>query len=180
LSTAEAAALAAIVADLALDQGFSAAGSGAQTAPTPGLAAVPISIDTDVQFNASCPEGGTVGVAAALTGTVDPDLGTIDLSMTVVQTHAACRATEPDSGIQFTLNGSPSLSVSMDLVSSAQGTYSTTASFTGGVEWDTDGRSGTCTMNLSMTASGNPASQSGSGSVSGTVCGIQINHSVSS
>lgn len=180
LSPTEAAELAAILGDLAVEQGFSAAGDGSAAAPTAAPAAVPITFATDVVFTATCPLGGAVEVDAELSGTVDGETGRLETAMTVVQTHRACVAEGGDTGTLFTLDGAPAVTVSMDLESDAQsGDYEVEASFVGAVSWSTDGRSGTCSMDLDVDTSGNNVTGTGTSTVTGSICGITVSQTTS-
>ena len=47
----------------------------------------------------------------------------------------------------------------------------------GAVEWAAEGRSGTCTMDLDVVSSGNNVAATGTGTVTGSVCGITVSQS---
>lgn len=181
LSAAEATELAGIVAQLAVQQGFSAAGSGSGAAAGPAAApaAAPIAFENSVEFTNGCPQGGTVAVIANVSGTVDDETGAIDSDLTVVQTHAACRASGGQTGTIYTLDGAPNVTVTMGVETSPQaGTFDITAAFDGGVGWSVDGRSGTCSMDLSVASSGNTLAGTGTNTVTGSICGVTVSSTI--
>lgn len=176
LTAVEAAELAAILGALAVDQGFSASTSGTASAPAAGPSAVPITFSTSVSFVADCPLGGAVDVDADLAGTLDAETGAVATTMTVVQTHAACVAEGGETGTLFTLDGAPSVIVAMALESNAQsGDFTVGATFDGTVTWASEGRSGTCSMDLDIDTSGNNVTGVGTSTVTGSICGITVN-----
>ncbi len=178
LTAVEAAELAAILGDLAIEQGFSASSSGTAAAPAAVPSAVPVTFSTSVAFLADCPLGGAVDVDADLSGTLDVETGAVSTTMTVVQTHAACVAEGGETGTLFTLDGAPSVIVAMVLDSNAQtGDFAVGATFDGAVAWAAEGRSGTCSMDLDIDTSGNSISGTGTGTVTGSICGIAVSQS---
>lgn len=181
LSAAEATELAGIVAQLAVQQGFSAAssGSGAATAPAAAPSAAPVSFENSVEFTTGCPQGGTVDVRADISGTVDNQTGALDTNLSVVQTHSSCRASGGQTGTVYTLDGAPNLTVVMGVDTDPQtGEFDIAADFDGAVGWSADGRSGTCAMDLSVVSSGSTLAGTGTNTVTGTICSISVSSTI--
>lgn len=179
LTATEASELAGIVAQLGVQQGFSAAGSSTASAPAGGPLAAPIAFENTSEFSTGCPQGGTVAIQATISGTVDNETGAIDSDLAVVQTHSSCQVSGGQTGTVYTLDGAPDLAISMTVTTSPQaGTFNVTGAFDGAVSWAADGRSGTCTMDLDVTSTGNTLSASGSNTVSGSVCGIAVSSTI--
>ena len=59
------------------------------------------------------------------------------------------------------------------------GNFMVSGSYAGALAWQSDGRSGRCGIDLDFSASGNQSSDSGSVSMSGTICGQSISFSAS-
>jgi hypothetical protein len=170
LTAAEAAVLAGIFTGEALgsaQQQLPGAGAqGPATAPTP--------FDVDVSFNVPCPLGGSVDYRGSMSGEVDAEAGNMAVSVSTSQVHAACGVDVE--GVTVFVTGAPGLDFSADIAAQGdppQGSLS--ATWSGGFSWEaSDGRSGTCGVNLS-------AAQDltvGTGSVSGTFCGASIDVSI--
>lgn len=174
LTSAEAQALAGAILGLTLDAGFAVAAQPQATGP----AAAPVTIDSELAFDAPCPLGGEVGIALSMEGTVDDETQVADFELTLDQEHRGC-GVEAESGQRFTLDGAPGVGVAMHLTVDADLTFSISGTFSGAVDWQTDDRSGNCGLNLEFSATGTELSEEGSSSLSGTVCGVTVSHVVS-
>lgn len=126
-----------------------------------------------LETTSSCPLGGTVALDATIVDTYDTETFDSSTDFSVVQTPNGC-VVQSAGGRQFTLNGSPSITFAFLANSNDQGTdISWLGSMTGGLAWETEGRSGTCTVALEY--SGQEAgSGAASFSIGGTVCGSSI------
>ena len=164
LSEDESAALAAAVVDVAISEGIATAFGG-------GPAAAPVDISQSVEATPACALGGTINLQIDLDGTVDDETGAIDISMSMTATPQSCGVTSE--GYNFVLDGDPSINLSMDMTGSQSGAFNFDGNYSGGVEWELDGASGTCTLDVTFSAT-----QSG-GSVSGSVCGQSVDESFS-
>lgn len=177
LGVEEVDALAEVLLDLTLG------GNDWVTDPQSGVAGdgpvrAPVAIDTSVEFQTPCTLSGFVGVTADLTGTVDADAGTGSLDLAVVQTHQSCRAVHVDSGKEFLLDGAPNLSADY-AVSWSGGGFDAVGSYEGALDWNVDGRSGRCEVAVAFDAEGVLEEGATSASLTGTICGRAVSHSVS-
>lgn len=125
-----------------------------------------------------CQFGGIVTLEGTIEGDLDQETGagTMDLSLTQVHDDCGVRS---ESGTDFTLNGNPNTSMDLGIDMTETGDFTMTGTFGGGIAWLTGGRSGTCTIDLTIDASGNFETEGFSGSVSGTVCGRSVNEPIS-
>lgn len=168
LSPAEAAFLADEFTVTALD-GLSSALSRAPAAAA--LASPPITFTRTVSYSRDCQGGGTVSVTGSMTGTLDSETrsGTVSVANTMIITD--CVKSRGD--LTFTLNTDPSLDLSGEItIENGQRSGGTFAKI-GAFRWEaSDGRSGRCAIDLSITWAAD-----GSRSVTGTVCGRAVNRS---
>lgn len=159
---------------LAAAGAFEPPSAGSGSAPPAGVAAaVPVELDVDNRYD--CPAGGTVRVSGSMSGEVDQDTGAGSFQLTMTQTHEDCVA-DSQSGTRFKFNGAPSLDTDMDFDVTSAGDFTATGTHGGSLLWETDGRQGTCTVDLTYDVSG--SGDSYSGSVSGTVCGVSFSESL--
>lgn len=131
--------------------------------------------DYDVETTASCPGGGSVSISGSVQGDVDDQTGEGDFDVTMTQSHQDCVASS-DAGTTFTFNSSPGLQTSMDFTTTSDGSYSITGSHSGSLGWTTGEKSGSCSVDISYDFSGSQSSFSGS--AQGTVCGVDVSHSL--
>ncbi len=148
-------------------------------APAPaGPAATPVSYSTEVDATGDCAEGGTLDVHAAvtITGDTESDAGTITYSMT--QAHHGCVVTSPN-GVVFTLDGAPSVDVDLSAESDGAGSVTYSGSMVGAVDWETEGRHGTCAIGLEFSGSLDASAEQpvGQFSLGGTVCQVSVQES---
>ncbi|MEX2473192.1 MAG: hypothetical protein WEA34_13475 [Gemmatimonadota bacterium] len=170
LSQAEAEALAEVVGSTVFSSTTSEM-PGAQGAP----ARTPISGSESVSATVPCELGGTVGVDGSLEYSGDTET-VINATFGLTQVHNGCVAESQD-GIRFTLDGAPDVTSNVSMTVgenelSMEGTYG------GAVDWSTDGREGTCSLDVSLSVDMSGMAESGSVSMSGTVCGVTFQRSV--
>lgn len=154
--------------------GLAVTGFGGAQAAAPSRAPFgPVSVEETVD----CPQGGSIALSGSISGdTADDGTGTVDYSFT--QLHQACQSTAESAATVWTFDGDPDVTVDMEMTI-------TESSFTmdgvqqGAVQWSSEGRSGTCGIDVTYTFSGSQSGASFSGSVSGTVCGHDVSESVS-
>ena len=172
LTEAEAAALAEVVAGTVVST-VEANGAAATAARGPALA----TINQQVSFEAPCELGGTVAIDGALDLVTNDETEELEsLEYSVTQAHDGC-VTESQDGTTFTLDGAPN--VTANLVVLAEGeAVSMDGSYSGAVDWATDGKSGTCTLSVEFSLDLNLGSDTGSAMMSGTVCGMSFSNSV--
>jgi hypothetical protein len=105
----------------------------------------------------SCPAGGTIIVNGSVTG------NSTSSSFNVTETINSCA----DGGITF--NGNPNVTVSGNSGLSGN-VFSDTVTMTGGFTYG----SNSCTINVTVTATVNETTYAENGTVSGTVCGLNV------
>jgi len=172
LTETEAAALAEVVSATVF---ASASGvpTGAQAAGPQGA---PVHYAAGVSGEFPCPLGGTVTMVGEAEFNGDDETGEGEVSLTVTQAHNDCVA-ESESGILFTLNGAPQISAEL-LLQVSEDALSLDGAYSGGVDWATDGREGTCPVDIEFDISFGVSSETGSATMAGTVCGLSISRSL--
>jgi hypothetical protein len=166
LTFAEASALAGVFAAEALGatEGQGPATSGSEVVP----------FDFEVAVTVPCPLGGEVAFTGAMSGAFDTETDALSLSFAASQVHAGC-AVDAD-GVTVTVNGNPGLELASELSIAGdppEGTHMATLS--GGFDWATsDGRSGTCSVDL--TANLDVGTEVGT--AGGTFCGYTVGASI--
>jgi hypothetical protein len=123
-----------------------------------------------------CAESGDVDVTASLTGVVDEETGTADLTFTFVLVPELCQETEGD--FDVTLFGDPDITVVLELLTEGDGVIDLLGSIRGGVGALTGGRVAECQMDLTFAGS-EGADGGGTLDVQGEVCGRNVSRSVS-
>ena len=174
LSEAEAEDLAGVV----LAATFASTASVPQPAlATNGPQAVPFAFASEIDGPVDCALGGSVNVAASfeVTGDTDSDAGSIEYSMT--QIHDACIVSS-ENDVMFTLWGNPSMNAAFTVENDGQGLVEWAGSIQGIVDWETDGREGSCSVAIEFTGR-TATGASAAAELLGTVCGFNINHSAS-
>jgi hypothetical protein len=140
---------------------FSASRAGG---PSLSRAFVP-SFNKQVSINATvnCTTGGSGGGSVSVSGTADATA--TGETFNITETFNACKTTH------FTLGGSVDYSGS---VTSSASSFNFSLTVKGDISVSaTDGRSGNCNMNFTVTESG--TLQAPTITVSGTICGVQAN-----
>ncbi len=155
------------------------AGLAAEQDPAPaspaGVAGVPEFFAAADSTTIECALGGSVRVAAEISGSYDADVGTAELEFTVRETHDYCR--ERDGETTYTLIGAPDITVSFDFQRAPDGVIDVTGGLTGGVVAFTGGRSLLCELDLVV--GGRIADGVTTTTVRGTVCGAAVDETSS-
>lgn len=123
--------------------------------------------DDQIDATDTCLGGGQTTVDGIITGDVDQAAGTADITATATVDFVNCVV--PGETVTFTVNGDPDVGIVGDIVITDQAiTIDIDAS--GGVAFETsDGRSGTCGMDITISAN---ASQAGlEQTLTGSACG---------
>lgn len=171
LSQAEAEALAEVVGSTV----FSSTTSEMPGTQTAAPARAPISGSESVSATVPCELGGTVGVDGNLEFSGDTET-VINATFALTQVHNGCVAESQD-GIRFTLDGAPDVTSNVSMTFS-ENEISLEGTYGGAVDWSTDGREGTCPLDVSLSVDMSGMTESGSVSMSGTVCGVTFQRSV--
>jgi hypothetical protein len=176
LSEAEATEL----AEALVEGGF--VGFAQQAAPmgAPGAEAATITVTLNETYPCNDAGGtGTVTMAGSVSVNVNEETGVGAFEFNYTMAPHGC--TVPTSGVLvFTVDGDPNIRITGDFdwtETSASGSLN----YGGGFAWDaSDGRSGTCgvdlTANYNFTWSS--TSSSGSATMSGSVCGVTVNRTL--
>ena len=129
-----------------------------------------IGVPVNVQYTHThyCPDGGRISVVGSLTGAIDKQ-GNGQLWLQIHQSVIACEMSE--SGRTVIFDGSLSLAGTFSYLGGQPATQQTLL-YSGWFDWEVDnGLTGDCYIDLTMLL----ASAGGDTSLSGTVCGFQIN-----
>lgn len=143
-------------------------------APAAAPARATYSANQTFDASAPCESGGTISVNGSASGTVDDVSGEVDVTYHLRLTPSQC--TVPTETTSISLDGAPYIQWDMDLFVSEtlieiSGTQSGGLSFTAD-----DGRSGSCAFDVDFSGSVDLSAQSGTSSVSGTVCGVSASN----
>ena len=173
LTRAEAAALAEVVAGTVVST-FDQAGPMAGPALGPALA----TFNQQVSFEGPCELGGTMAVTGDLDIVTDDETEELtSLEYTVTQVHNGCVGESQD-GMRFTLTGAPNVTATF-LVQTEGESVAMDGSYSGAVDWSTEGKSGTCTLSVEFSVNVNFGTETGTANMAGTVCGVSFSESVS-
>ncbi|MDH5758976.1 MAG: hypothetical protein OEZ65_05255 [Gemmatimonadota bacterium] len=175
LSDAEARALAAFI----FTQSFTSANTAGVQSPAP-VGGPSTAVGTiDITMTPPCPLGGTVGIVAGVSLTVDTATAAVQMDFAMIQTHDACRVPHQESGKVFTIDGAPDLTVDLRIATDGTGTSEVSGNISGALDWATDGRAGTCNIALVFTGTGDRLAGTGSTTLDGSMCGIDVSQTVS-
>ena len=172
LTADEAEALAEVVAGTL----FSTWEQSSGPAPAPALAPALASGTLQVDDVFPCELGGSVAVSGSVSFNVDDQTGDGTINFSVTSVHNAC-AGESQGGIAFTLTGAPDIEASFSAVSEGDA-FSFSGGYEGAVAWETGEKSGTCSVDVEFSLSGNLATETGSASITGQVCDATISHTL--
>jgi hypothetical protein len=173
LTRAEAFAIASAVAEVNDDAADRGIGEGSSSAALTA-AAEPRTISFEHTSSHPCPTAGriTVGLEAVLVWDRDTKAG--ELNSTGSLTHDACAF--PHEGLTLTVTGNPSLTVTSHAATASgrpDGPWTSDAS--GSFSWSaSDGRSGTCGIDVSTISDFDTRSRT----VQGEVCGHTIDQTI--
>lgn len=153
--------------------GSTLSGPAAGSGPSSGPAAVPI--DQSFDLSAAC-EAGTVGLSGSVKGQVDDQTLEGTLSMQLTWRLNDCVVSSETTS--FTVNHDPEIKFTGDFDFS-QDEISISGTEKGGFRFAaTDGRTGSCAIDLTFSATYNAAAQSATNTVSGTICGLSADQFV--
>lgn len=167
LSEAEAAALAEVMSENAF-----ATWQQDQAAMAPSLA----TFEQSVSFEADCELGGSVSVSGDMVAETSETTEDVTIDYTVTQVHQSCVAESSD-GLRFTLDGAPDVTVNF-VVETGGDLVTLDGGYAGSVDWSTDDKQGSCSVDIDFTAEVSQTGESGSASMSGSVCGRSVSNSV--
>jgi len=172
LTQAEAEALAEVVTGTVMST-WESEGAAATVARGPALA----TFNQQLSLEAPCEFGGSVAIDGEIDVVTNDETEELEsLEYTVTQAHAGCVA-ESEDGLRFTLDGAPNVTANL-LVLAEGDLIGMDGSYSGAVDWSTDGKEGTCTLSVEFSMDLNVGAQTGSATMSGTVCGISFSNSV--
>lgn len=137
-------------------------------------AAVPISAAADTTI--ACELSGSIYVAVAVTGEVDETTGEAVLDFSLLQVHRDCGQSNGD--VTFRLEGDPSVTTLLRIVSDGQQNIDLLGSMSGAVGVTSDGREGRCEIALAFTGRQN-ADGTATVTLTGMVCGMSVDHTAS-
>ncbi len=127
-----------------------------------------------IEETSPCPNGGSVTFSGD--GSVGPEGESFAFDLT--QFHDGCGATSSEDGSQWTFDGAPSITTSLS-GSVTETDFDLQGSQSGGLDWRTGSRSGSCSIELSFSfsASDDDAGGTFSGAISGSVCAVDVSQS---
>lgn len=176
LTRAEALAIASAVATVNEDAATRGIADGSATASAAlSTAGSPRTIRFDHTSTHPCPTAGTIRIRLETVLVWDRDANAAVLDGTGSFTHDACAF--PHEGIVLTVDGSPSLTVVSHAATSAgRPSEPWTSDASGSFSWSaSDGRSGTCGIDVSTVTDFNARSRT----VRGEACGHTIDQTIS-
>ncbi|HKS06685.1 MAG TPA: hypothetical protein VJR92_10265 [Gemmatimonadaceae bacterium] len=146
-----------------------AANAGGPGAPS-GMAAQQ---STTINFNRTveCPAGGTANVTGVLAAT-----GQTTVGLTVTQTMTDCALVDADESV-WVFNSNPNIRWSATgTVNQETGAFTLNATWNGRFEWSSADaeKEGGCSVNLSLTITGNKDVGNFTATLEGTVCGVTV------
>lgn len=134
-----------------------------------GLARTPYGelYDPVIAASGPCAGGGLTSVNGAITGDVDETANTADITASATVDFTGCVV--PGETISYTLNGNPDVGLTAD-IAITQTSISIDIGVDGAVSYETtDGRSGSCALDLTVAAS--QSALGFSQTLGGTACG---------
>ncbi|MCG8469455.1 MAG: hypothetical protein MJB57_14825 [Gemmatimonadetes bacterium] len=174
LTSAEAEALNEKITAMAFQGwGFDQATASTVPAAGPGVSmnavGAPITIDWALGVRTACDEGGTFDIDGTITGTIDDQTLAGDLTLGVTTSMVDCGFMAETQ--VFTFDTSPDLQLDGTVAWDRNGLVGvSTFTYAGGLDWAAaDGRSGSCTFDVTVTLR-----QDGTETAAGTVCGESV------
>lgn len=151
-----------------------------QAPPTqPGLAAVEFEWTADFDQTVECPLGGSVAIMSdvLVSGETESEMTRLDYTMT--QTHNSC-VVESEGGHEFTLSGNPDLALNLVVeIDGMESVIEWGGDVEGTIDWQTEGKEGSCAVSFDFGGGLEGQSTSVSGTMGGSVCGVQFERSFS-
>ena len=147
--------------------------------PAASPARAPFSITEQVSANLPCALGGSMGLSGSSTVTGDTESDDVlSVSASLVTVHMGCVETDEISGMQFTLNGEPNITYTIELMGDETTGLSVSGTAVGRVRWQTtDNRVGLCGIDLGFGTSLNFVTESLTVTTQGQVCDDDISES---
>jgi len=169
----------------AVAQGGFAGLGGIAAAPSRAPGAVATTVTETLSDTIPCGGGGAAALAGSLSvsGSQGSPNGSLGFNYTV--THLGCQVTA--GGKTFTLNGDPNIKAQGDF-NFSENTNTSTFSFNGSLDYNgkfdwtsSDGRAGACGVDLTSNYefSFTSTTTTGTATLTGSVCGVTVNRSVS-
>jgi hypothetical protein len=115
----------------------------------------------------------------SLSGSFDDATEEGQLDIDVDAEHHGCVVETKDTGQRFTLDGAPSIDADLHLVTKPNDTFQLSGGYEGAVEWESEGRSGTCHFDLDFSGTVDQETGAGTATLSGTACGVSIEYDAS-
>lgn len=135
--------------------------------------AAPLPVDRTFTSSRQCPAGGSVTVAGAVKGEMDRAARSLSLETAATRTEAACAIpARRAGGATLTVNGNPNVAVrAATRVVNGEPSGPQTVTQKGAFNWSSsNGRSGSCTVDLTSTVDFTARTYS----VKGTLCGQTV------
>ena len=130
-----------------------------------------VPIDINLNTTAPCQSGGTISFDGSMNGDVDDQTGqgSIDVDFNWGLNNCAV----PSQNQTITLQGDPSIRFQASFTLGSD-TFAWDGSQTGGFSYSiSDGRAGSCAIDLTFTSTINTTTGAASGGYNGTICGVQ-------
>jgi len=165
------------IAGLVASVGTHGLNAGASSAPpvTPRAdGPLPVQLNQSVDYRYQCSVSGGIHVLGNLSGSINDDTGSGVLLIGVTETLTDCRHSTTSGG-WFEVDGDPCLSLAgtFSFLNWAPATQQT-ITIGGAIRWAFDtGQTGSCQVQLTILMNGS----TGTGTISGTVCGFGISRS---
>ena len=146
------------------------------------LTLVPPGAPLPVEGVAPCTAGGEAGFSGSATISIDEAQGSIELELSGTLAPSGCTFT--GNGATFVLDSDPGLAQTGKVTISLEAfTFLINITSTGSFSWTSGARSGSCDLDNAITADISLADAALSGAiptatVSGSVCGLNVNHDI--
>jgi hypothetical protein len=138
------------------------------------MAIVAMAVTSTINATAPCPNGGTAGVSGTATVNDDETQATAH----VTQTFTDCKSTSSE-GTLWTFNGAPSIVTTLSATSNpTTGAFTLNLTQKGALDVAGPASSGRCAIDFTINATGNENDDTGSITVSGSVCGVTFEQTV--
>ncbi len=138
-------------------------------APYAAPQAAPVPLNASFSQSVGC-ESGTISIDGSVDGQIDDETFEGSMSMDFTWDFHSCAITT-SGGTTITVDGAPQIDFAGDFTF-GQTEFSASGTETGGFSFTaSDGRAGSCAIDLSFESSVNTGTNTVSNSVSGTVCG---------
>jgi hypothetical protein len=182
LTKDEAGSLAAAILNLSLDASLESGGDGPFAAPGAGPAAAPSAAPSSFSEHFSgegpCALGGTMFADVTASGSFDDATQSGSLDFKVEAKHHGCQV-KTEEGRLFTIDGKPSIKAELHMVAKQGKALELSGSYDGDVDWQSDGKSGSCHFDLDFSGSVDMNTDKAAATMKGKACGATISHEFS-